>query len=90
MIEPRFTTLSELARTSPRPPLVRVDEDGDLFLKLPNGADYWITGDRINTAEKLLGWIMHLSEKNWITPKAIRELIETAARHHGVKVERNL
>lgn len=37
---------------------------------------YWIPWARCDSSAKLLGWIIHLCEKNWITNKHIAELIE--------------
>jgi len=44
----------------------------------------------LQAAEKLLGWIMHLSEKRWVTGRMIGELVLAVSRRHGVKVERGL
>ena len=85
------TRTSELLDLLGTPPLVKVDGDGDLCLRLPNGSfDYRIAPGRINTPERLLGWIVHLAEKNWTTPRMIREMVLTVSRRHGVRVERNL
>jgi hypothetical protein len=47
---------------------------------------YWIDCGRINTKEKLVEWIYHLCEKNWITPEHIRQLIDGAAQINGWKI----
>jgi len=37
------------------------------------GYEYWIQCDRLDTPEKFLTWIIHLTEKNWegMTPRKI-------------------
>lgn len=37
--------------------------------------NYPIDFQRIDSAGKLVAWIRHLSEKTWVTPVVIRELI---------------
>jgi hypothetical protein len=49
------------------------------------GNRYDIVRSRINSPEKLLGWIRHLSKKGWITTDHIHVLID-AAREMGVNV----
>jgi hypothetical protein len=43
---------------------------------------YWIDLDRISTPEQTLGWIRHLSKRNWqgMTAERIGNLIEALAR----------
>ncbi len=38
-------------------------------------ADYWFDLDRCDTHEKLVCWVLHLSEKNWFDIKTMRQLI---------------
>lgn len=45
----------------------------------PQGWNYDILISDCNTPEKILSWVMHLSEKNWVTKDIIRQL---RARHH--------
>jgi len=49
---------------------------------------YKVDLDRCRTAADLLGWIMHLSEKTWIKPRHIAELIQRVEQQNGVKVNR--
>ena len=38
------------------------------------------------TPEAILGWVDHLSSKNWVTKEMIQEFISCAAYHHGIKI----
>lgn len=48
-----------------------------LFKPQCEGFTYDINKNRCDTTEKLLNWILHLNEKQWITPKHISSLIST-------------
>ena len=45
-------------------------------------SDYEIQLDRIDTHEKLVLWINHLSTKDWVTVKTIESLILTVSDHY--------
>ena len=47
---------------------------------------YHIELSRIDTKDKLIEWIHHLSEKNWITPQLIRRIIDLVSKHFGFQV----
>lgn len=47
---------------------------------------YWITRDRIDTHEKLVGWLHHLLEKRWFTADHAYELISKVGSEYGIKV----
>lgn len=51
----------------------------------PNGLGYPIEYKRMNTPEKLLGWIYHLLKKEAVTKNHIRAFIE-AAKRRGVTI----
>ncbi|ORM96265.1 hypothetical protein [Pantoea septica] len=53
----------------------------------PNGWDYDVAISDCNTHEKILSWVMHLSEKNWVTKDIIRQFIRVSAHASGLKVE---
>jgi hypothetical protein len=38
---------------------------------------------------KILGWIMHLSGKAWITPRQLQLFVEYAAEANGITIEYN-
>ena len=51
------------------------------------GYCYRIDLDRIRDAADLLGWLLHLSGKQWVTAQHMADLIEAAARHNGIEVD---
>jgi hypothetical protein len=69
--------------------LVRFDEDGDLEIQADH---YWypIERNRIDTSDKLVRWLLHLSTtKLWFTREHVQQLIEafielTGFRPHGL------
>lgn len=46
-----------------------------------SGEGYCIHWERIDSEHKLLAWINHLTEKNWVTRQHINELIEVVRYH---------
>lgn len=75
---------------SHRSKIARHTEDS-LVLLIPVGdrfSEYEIEHDRMNTPEKVLGWIVHLAEKNWVTVEHIDCLIASAQRI-GVEIDRS-
>ena len=56
---------------------ILVKGDGGYFVVKSgtNRFDYEINVDRCNDHEKLVKWIMQLSQKTWITPAHIVQLI---------------
>jgi hypothetical protein len=44
---------------------------------------YHIDLNRIDTPEKILGWVWHLAEKTWFTQDHARRFIEVALRQIG-------
>ena len=50
--------------------------DGFIIL---NG-DYDIAIDRTDSHSKIISWVMHLSEKNWVTKEMIASFISLACR----------
>ena len=63
---------------------VFIDNDGDIVFKLPTGSIYEIEKTRCNTFPKIIGWVMHMTEKNWVTIEAIRKFIYLAAETNGL------
>lgn len=60
---------------------------GHYVLTDPNmdGFEYDIQFSRCNTPEKLVSWIHHLLEKNWVTKDHISRLIYLASERNGFK-----
>ena len=56
--------------------------DGDIMLNGPY--PYPIAWDRINTPQKLVHWLLHLSEKQWFSTEMLRQLILLVCKLQGV------
>lgn len=50
--------------------------------------EYNIGLNRCDTAEKLLHWIWHLTEKSWMTKDTMREFIEVACQESNIKIKK--
>ncbi len=60
-------------------------EDGFIVLKVGYD-DYSILFSRIDTAEKILGWSMHLSRKNWVSIELLERFISVASDRIGLEI----
>ena len=47
---------------------------------------YEIDLDRIQTTGDLLRWVLHLSEKDWMTAERLNRFITKVGRHKGFKI----
>ena len=56
----------------------------------PNHGNYQIGLDQVDTPEKLLGWINHLSLKNWFKGEIIERFVTIVSRHHKMGVPQNV
>jgi hypothetical protein len=56
----------------------------------PNFGDYEIELSRIDTPEKLLAWLIHMSEKTWFTSDIARWFILKVSRHQKMKIPQGL
>ena len=88
---PQFVKLSDL----PPPPPSRVSlEDGQILLRIRqdrHAYEYPIDLGRCDTPEKVLAWCEHLSHKNWVDQRMLREFIQLAARcNPGVQIDRHM
>lgn len=80
------TNLTCLADVVPNARLaIKVSRSGIEF----DGHGYFIEWDRLDSREKLLEWIHHLSEKTWVDSRMIGDLIERVHEHFGWKVHVN-
>lgn len=79
-------TAKQLADLPPAPVLVTVTKTSFILVGLFNHP-YEIEKDRINTPEKALGWIAHLSEKVWVTNEHIRQLILALGKIKGMSID---
>ena len=59
--------------------------DGEL-LTINVKYEYQIELARCDTLEKILAWVVHLSEKTWISPDVLERFVHVACRHHGLKL----
>lgn len=64
----------------------RVYIEDDSIVLLDGGANYVIDFKRCDTAEKILGWIVHLTEKDWVTTEILERFILLAAADHDINV----
>ena len=46
---------------------------------------YCIDKSRVNTSEKIVRWVVHLTEKNWMTSELIREFVLIASKVANIK-----
>ena len=49
--------------------------------------EYNIELSRCDTAEKLLHWVWHLTEKTWMMNDVLRRFIEVACRENKISME---
>jgi hypothetical protein len=68
-----------------------LSEDGSaIILTRPNGYEVGVDINRIADAPKLLGWILHLSGKVWVTVPMLRRFIEIASKANNITINRKL
>jgi hypothetical protein len=61
--------------------------DDDLrVLTISWRAPYHIAYERIDSPDKLLRWIVHLSEKNWVTKQRLAVLADACGQRFGYRV----
>jgi hypothetical protein len=48
--------------------------------------NYEISLKRMDTPEKILSWVRHLGEKNWVTAPLLKEIVMKATRHHKIEL----
>ena len=74
----------KLIRLSELPDQVSKVHVDDKFITIIDG-DYPIEKTRCDTYEKILSWILHLSEKAWVDNETIYDFTEAAMRHANIK-----
>jgi hypothetical protein len=55
-------------------------KDKYIIIDTPRGGEYDIALTRIKNGEEAFGWICHMTEKNWFTPKMTYDFIEVIKR----------
>lgn len=65
--------------------------DGCFNVKIRDGHPhlYEIPIDRCKTPQRLIGWLLHLSEKGWFTQEHARQLMEAFEDKFPTKVDRH-
>ena len=56
------------------------------FLTIDVEYEYNIEIARCNTPEKILAWVLHLSEKTWMTVEIMERFVQTALREAGLAI----
>ena len=85
-------TVEEFMALPPLPPKVKAKRDGVYLAERcdqdppPWRHTYFIAWNRIDTPIKLVHWIRHLVEKNWVDSQLIEELIDAVNRRHKLGV----
>ena len=59
-------------------------EDGHIVINV--NYEYNIALNRVDTSEKILWWVIHLSEKTWMTTEILRRFVHLSCAHHGIKL----
>jgi len=57
------------------------------FIVINVSYEYKIDLSRCDTAERLLHWIWHLTEKTWMTNDVMRRFIEITCRENSIEME---
>jgi hypothetical protein len=57
----------------------------DNYIVINVAYEYNIPLESCQTAEQMLNWVWHLTEKTWINPDILRRFIELACIQTGVK-----
>lgn len=61
-----------------------VVDDTHLTIKVDEHYDYEIALDRIDSPAKILQWVIHLTEKTWMTTELMRQFVLAACTRAGV------
>lgn len=64
-----------------REEFIDVDEDG-----ITLDGYYFVEKSQCNTYDKILGWVVHFTEKNWFTVRRIRWFVQAACVINNIKV----
>ena len=81
--ELKIMTFGELLAMPIPPPVVTIDDDGWITIHGPY--EYEIELIRCDSHFKIIDWVLHLSEKDWMTTDMINQFIDIALRSNGLK-----
>ena len=59
-------------------------EEGRIVIEV--AYKYEIALNRCDNAEKILAWVLQISEKTWSNPHVIRRFVQLAAQKNGVEL----
>lgn len=59
-------------------------KEDNIVIPMPPSQEYNIPLSKCDNMEKILGWVIHLLEKSWVTKEIIDEFIQTALKHHNI------
>jgi hypothetical protein len=79
-----FNKEEYLADFTRRQSLVTVD---DGLLTIHDPSEYEIALSRCATAEGILQWVRHLSEKTWVTTEIIERFVPVASQNIGLDID---
>lgn len=85
----KFDTEEYMRKQEELSRLVTVD-DTHIVFHIPGNhvdAEYDIALNTCTNAEQIIGWIIHLTEKQWVDKQILRRFIKIATHHAGVKIE---
>lgn len=60
-------------------------DGGDVVLNV--GYEYRVALDRCNTAPRLLGWILHLADKDWMTNDHLAAFILLVGEKNQIEID---
>lgn len=59
--------------------------DGEIVINV--AYPYKVALDRCDSHEKILGWVLHLSPKTWMTKDVLERFVRVAVRENGLDVQ---
>lgn len=66
--------------------IVYIDDDCIILKPDPDESFFYdIELNRCDTIESVVGWVMHLIGKNWVTKEIIERFIAVAVDYHNLK-----
>jgi hypothetical protein len=62
-------------------------KDGAILIQTGHSSNTYSIGiHQCNTYETVIAWVIHLSSKNWITPRHLASFIYTACEENRLKI----
>lgn len=79
----KFNSEEYMATLQERLTRIVVDESY-LTINVDEGYQYEISLERINTPVKILQWVIHLTEKTWMTTELMRQFTMASCTKAGI------